>query len=224
MELFGRILVDVIDRICDVASSHELRPLATLDSPIETLLDYELSKYVDNDARIISQYPVRTQCGTRLIDFVLERDSVRIGIECDGRDFHIYERDLWRDAVILGTGRIDAMYRLSGSMITNQPEDCLFFIARNSPRMFSERGRTNLERLASAEIKDAMTTGTGRCSVVYRDAESGTNRTECTIERRSLDVPQIFLRWTYAQASGERDLDTMIERAFSDAPASRRHR
>lgn len=214
MERLGQILAEVVERIFDVASGNESRPLATLDSPIETLLDYKLSKYVDDRARIFQQYPIRTQCGTRIIDFVIERDSVRIGIECDGRDFHVYERDLWRDAVILGTGEIDVIYRLSGSMITNHPDDCLFIIAYQSPLMFSDRGRLNLDRLASVEVKRAPTIRSGRCGVLYRDAETGMDRSEA-VERRSLDLPSVFRRWTYARSSGERDLDKLVERFFA---------
>jgi len=214
MKRVGEVLVGVIERFDEVASKHELRPPLRADSPIEVLLDYHLAKYVDDAATIYSQYPVRTICGMRFLDFVLERANVRVGLECDGRDFHLYEKDLWRDAVILGTGEVDAIYRFSGSAITYRAADCLFAVAASDPVMLSERGRVNLQQLLSTAMRNTQGVN-GIYRLEYEDEERGRPVSD-VIQRRSLDLPRLYWRWAFASATGLSDLDDIMAAAFNE--------
>lgn len=95
------------------------------------------------------QWEIRTICGQFRIDFVLEAPGLKVGVECDGAEYHDFTRDEWRDAMILGTDEIDFMYRLRGRDIQRHIEDVLFLISRNHPALFSQRGLVNLASLAS---------------------------------------------------------------------------
>lgn len=124
------------------------------DSPIEDRFAYHYVKYASDEVNMNPQFKVTTLCGRFIIDFVLSTsDGHHIGIECDGREFHDESRDEWRDAMILGEGHIDAIYRLRGRDITYYIEDILYLIALLEPFLFSSRATENLKVLASSEIQ-----------------------------------------------------------------------
>lgn len=106
-------------------------------------------KYIESSVLLHKQFEIKTICGLFRVDFVIETDDLKVGIECDGADYHDWTRDEWRDAMILGTNNIDFMYRLRGTDIYRHVEDILYVISRNHPALFSERGVLNLASLAS---------------------------------------------------------------------------
>jgi hypothetical protein len=126
------------------------------DSPIEDIFAWGLGKYMNPNLILDKQIEVNTSWGTFILDFVVECESQRIAFECDGKDFHDVERDEWRDALILGEGHVDTIYRLRGTDLVHHAEDCLFVISRLEPKIFSDRGRANLEMLASISIKESL--------------------------------------------------------------------
>lgn len=120
------------------------------DSPIEGLFAYHIEKYLAPQALLLPQFEARTLCGRFVLDFVIEGpDAARVGFECDGADFHDESRDEWRDAMILGDGFVDAIYRLRGTDLVHGVHDALYLIAQVEPQLFSEPGRANLASLAS---------------------------------------------------------------------------
>ncbi len=123
------------------------------DSPIEEIFAHNALKYVAEDASIETQFVVKTICGTFRLDFVIERQGRRLGIECDGHNFHDEHPDEWRDAMILGTGAVDAIYRLRGRDLFYHVEDLFFLMSRTDPAFFSPRGIIILAKLASDETK-----------------------------------------------------------------------
>lgn len=123
------------------------------DSPIEDTFAYHYVKYASDEVNMNPQLKVTTLCGRFIIDFVLFTSDQRIGIECDGREFHDESRDEWRDAMILGEGHIDAIYRLRGRDLTYYIEDILYLMAVLEPCLFSSRATENLKVLASSEIQ-----------------------------------------------------------------------
>jgi hypothetical protein len=125
-----------------------------VESPIEEALAHELLKYVHPEVNFVPQHEVKTVGGVFRLDFLLERNGRRVAIECDGRDFHDSYRDEWRDAMLLGDGCIDVMYRLRGADILLFTADLLFLVARQEPPMFTERGHINLRTLAHPEVRD----------------------------------------------------------------------
>ncbi|TGU70716.1 hypothetical protein E4633_17105 [Geomonas terrae] len=82
-----------------------------------------------------------------------EASGVKIGFECDGKDFHDESRDEWRDAMILGSKGVDAIYRMRGADLYYHINDILYFISKWDPELFSQRGLLNLEVLASDAVR-----------------------------------------------------------------------
>jgi hypothetical protein len=99
------------------------------------------------------EYEVDTYCRTFRLDFYLQQGPVRIAIECDGREFHSrqdqWKRDLARDTLILGSGAVETIFRVEGKNIFHNLPDSLHLIGKYYPRLFTERGRQNLECLSS---------------------------------------------------------------------------
>jgi hypothetical protein len=126
------------------------------DSPIEAIFAWNLGKYINPDLKLDKQIEVNTPWGIFILDFVVECESERIAFECDGKDFHDVERDEWRDAVILGEGHVDTIYRLRGTDLVHRAEDCLFIISHLEPQIFSNKGRANLETLANDYVKESL--------------------------------------------------------------------
>ena len=124
-----------------------------LESPLEELFAFNLEKYLDSSINLQNQIEVETICGNFRIDFVAYSKIKRIAFECDGADYHNVARDEWRDAMILGAKAVDVIYRLRGSDLTYHIEDCLYLISKWEPEIFSQRGKINLEILASKKKK-----------------------------------------------------------------------
>ena len=70
------------------------------DSPLEAQLAYFLPKYIEDAAKFFKQYEVETPRGTFRLDFLVDSPKGKFGFECDGKDFHDYYRDMFRDALI----------------------------------------------------------------------------------------------------------------------------
>lgn len=187
-------------------------------SPIEDNMAYNLVKYIAEDVQLLSQLSVETLCGQFIPDFVLELPAGRrIAIECDGRDFHDLSRDEWRDAMILGTGHVESVYRCRGSDIVGHIEDLLFLITQIEPQFFSERGRTNLRVLASDEAR-AHEIAWDYVSVLHiHYPELTGSQADLFLERHTLHLgtsERSFLKsaYDYAVRTGGGDLDEVCKR------------
>ena len=110
------------------------------DSPIEETLAWNLVKFLSPSANLRSQVSVQTLGGRFYLDFVISINDIRIGIECDGRAFHNFERDEWRDALILGDGAVESIWRFPGSDIFLQCRECIYQISRVNGILFSAGG------------------------------------------------------------------------------------
>ncbi len=126
------------------------------DSPIEDEFALNVVKYLDDTAVLHAQVPINTRAGRLRSDFVIEKGPLRVAVECDGKEFHDAYNDQWRDALILGTGRIDAIYRLRGKDIKKHVDDALFIIQDAYPKLFSERGLINLRNLRSDALRETL--------------------------------------------------------------------
>jgi hypothetical protein len=157
------------------------------ESPLEEDFAYHLTKYLDTTISLIPQHEVSTICGTFRIDFVAQGPAGLIGFECDGKDFHERDRDEWRDAMILGTKSVDAIYRLRGSDIYYHIEDIIYIIARWNTELFSQRGLLNLQTLASDEAKNGIEEAPKSIAMVFYRDEEKSSQVEICIERRSLN-------------------------------------
>jgi hypothetical protein len=126
------------------------------DSPIEDLFAYHFVKYASESAAIAPQVEVETLCGRFVLDFVLlGSDGTRIAVECDGKEFHDFARDEWRDAMILGERYVDAIYRLRGGDTVHNIDCALYVMSRLDQNLFSDRGLINLNTLAPRILRGA---------------------------------------------------------------------
>jgi hypothetical protein len=127
------------------------------DSPIEEILAWGLSKHLVEGATLDKQVEVGSRFARFRIDLVASTPAGdRVGFECDGKDFHTDRlRDECRDALILGTQSVSAIYRFRGQDLVYHENDCLYFIANKDPRLFSARALRNLELLASDEARQS---------------------------------------------------------------------
>lgn len=101
---------------------------------------------------MVPQVPVNTICGLFILDFLITTpNGHRIGVECDGKEFHNESRDEWRDGMILGGAHVDTIYRLRGADIHHRIEDVLLVLCSLEPGLFNIRARAKLRTLASEE-------------------------------------------------------------------------
>lgn len=184
------------------------------DSPIEELFAYNIVKHLNISANLIKQYEVATICGVYRLDFIIEHENERIGFECDGREYHNWQRDKWRDAMILGTKAVDYIYRLRGTDLYRHVDDCLFLISQEHPYLFSERGLINLNTLASSEIKDQLWRNTtSLLSAVYKDEDGFLNERDLVMIdiRSNLYRDTWYKYFTWAQEKGGGKLEDLME-------------
>jgi len=120
------------------------------DSPLEAHLAYFLPKYIEDGAKFFKQYEVETPRGTFKLDFLVDSPLGKFGFECDGKEFHDYYRDMFRDALILGSSDVVSIHRIAGTDVHSRLDDALFAISKVEPDAFSERGRKNLWTLSTS--------------------------------------------------------------------------
>jgi hypothetical protein len=190
--------------------------LSQSDSELEDLFAYNLDKYLSSDVKLLQQVEVSTICGKYKLDFVAKLSNGQsIAFECDGAEFHDARRDEWRDAMILGEKEISTIYRFPGSALFYHMEDCLYFLSRWEPHLFSSSGLVNLKRLASPKALDADESRSfDRAFVIYPPSEAS-GPYMMTLERHTIDAPaekRSFLKYAfeYAQSSGISDLDKIM--------------
>lgn len=185
------------------------------DSPIENRFAMWFAKYAGDGIRLSPQVNVSTLCGLFVLDFVLEDEKgYRVGIECDGKEYHCESRDEWRDAMILGAGHTDVIYRLRGVDINYRIEDCLYLLAKLEPSFFSERMLTGLKDLVSDEV--LMRSPIHKESMHVIHYKNGQLIENLIIEVRRTDISEDF-RWywrslyEYGLSVGGGSLDDVIK-------------
>lgn len=192
------------------------------ESPLENLVFDQLAKRLPAGVLLQTQVPANTLCGTFRLDSMATVQNRRIGIECDGKEYHDEYRDEWRDAMILGDGHTDEIIRLRGCDLAYHFDDCVFLLSKIQPLLFSGRHIDVVERLASARAKEFAKGETDlQCgaSLNYGFIEKSRAEDSIDIRRRTIEglttaVGREF--WTiyyrFAVEQGGGPLDTMIER------------
>lgn len=122
------------------------------DSPIEDIFAWHCRKYLRDDIEFDSQVEIDTKHGKFFIDFVISTKDYKLAVECDGKDFHEGHRDEIRDAIILGEGHLDTIYRFRGSDLTYSPTECVWLMSVIDPIIFSRRGIVQLEHLNRLKV------------------------------------------------------------------------
>jgi hypothetical protein len=177
------------------------------DSPIEDLFAYNIVKYLNAASNLLTQYEVVTICGIYRLDFVIEHNEEIIAFECDGKEYHDWQRDEWRDAMILGSKKVNLIYRLRGSDLYKHIEDCLHLISQEHPYLFSDRGIVNLNNLASKEAKNHIWRKTPSfLSLVYMHENETLNENDVVMIdiRSQLDTRLWnYFKWALDQGGGK---------------------
>ena len=111
------------------------------DSPIEDSVFHELHQFAGDQVEFEAQHNVRTAVRTFRLDFLLKHRTTGrpIGIECDGREFHIMERDRMRDEAIIKAGAVARIYRIRGKDCNYCSRDVLQLLAQLEPWIVTER-------------------------------------------------------------------------------------
>ncbi|MEM9996492.1 MAG: hypothetical protein AAF809_02235 [Bacteroidota bacterium] len=135
------------------------------ESPLHDEFAWHLVKYLHEEAVVHAAAQVETPGAFFTVDFLVEAPAPavdprsqgrprRIAFEIGGaRDPRTERLRLRRDATLLASGAVDALYRLRGSDLVYHLEDVLYLASRWDDHVFSERGRVNLDTLASWEAK-----------------------------------------------------------------------
>ncbi len=123
------------------------------ESPIATAIEHQLLKHDLVETVFRREYPAPTEWANFRIDIVLSVGDRRIGIECDGAEFHDEFRDELRDSLILGSGIVDTIWRLPGADIHNHVHDCLFLISLYDSFIFDKRTRAVYMSQCSASVR-----------------------------------------------------------------------
>lgn len=125
------------------------------ETPVDDEFAWHLVKVLDADGGLLSQVAFETEAGTVWVDFVVETtlsdgQPRRIGFELTRADEDEAQAAM-RDALLVRNHALDALYRFRATDVLVRVADVLLVVAGWEPSLFSLRGRTNLERLASPE-------------------------------------------------------------------------
>lgn len=172
------------------------RPEPPYDSPIETIFASYCFKHLRSGVHVEKQVEVTTRHGSFRIDFGLSVGDGRIGVECDGKDFHEGLRDELRDAILLGESHCATMYHFRGCDITCYPEDCVWLMSRLDPELFTERGHLQLERLHRLEISGSHEE-LAKCESFNHLIQDGTQGYHFWAFRRSMRMVSEFSHLRY---------------------------
>ncbi len=127
------------------------------ESPVEEALAWSLVKLLHGQVSFLKQHEVSTRRGNFRLDFLLVTPAgLRIGIEVDGKQFHSYRRDAWRDAVILGEGHVDVMIRFAARDVHYRVFDTIAVLRHLYPEAFDPYQVIAVDRLASSEVESAV--------------------------------------------------------------------
>jgi hypothetical protein len=142
----------------DAPDAHPLvEPSLFYDPPYERPLEDEfawhLVKYLTPISGLQYQVRVETVAMPTWVDFLVEHGARRVGFEVGEVDEADTQALHYRDALLLGTGAVDVLYRFRGADLMYRIHDALHLAAKWDADLFSARGRINLRTLASPEAR-----------------------------------------------------------------------
>ena len=123
------------------------------ERPLEDEFAWHLIKYLRPIAGLRYQVKIETPCTNAWVDFIVEHGARRIGFEIGSLEEGDEEQERYRDALVIGSGALDVLYRFRAADLLYRPHDALHLAAVWDQSLFSERGRINLHTLASPEAR-----------------------------------------------------------------------
>lgn len=112
----------------------------------------ELAKHLAPAAVLRREEVVETVLGRFCFDLWLELGSLRVGFTVVQSPGSRVLEGVWEDAAVLGPGLAHVIYRLRAIDLRNHLHDCLYAVYLGTRRLLSERGQTNVQRLASDAV------------------------------------------------------------------------
>lgn len=189
-----------------------------LESEIEEIFYSEICKVISNEIRFEPQFEIPTICGKFRIDFYFELKGKRIGIECDGKEFHKGSRDEFRDAILLGDNHIDEIFRFKGKDVFYHIHKSIYMIFFLHPEFLSERGQLNLSNRLGFESKELIKKAFDEITVEYVTVpilidEIQENHIELRWKRR---IEKLFWEkhYNFIKRKGGGDLDNLIREYY----------
>ncbi len=123
------------------------------DNPVDDAFAWHLVKYLRRGSGLRYQVAGPLWDDYNLaIDFVVEYKARRVGFMC-GASPEGAAHDRRGDALRIGRGGVDVLYRLRADDIEQHLHDALLLVARWDTGLFSDRGRINLNTLATPEAR-----------------------------------------------------------------------
>ena len=120
------------------------------DSPIEDIFYVEFQKRMRRVGVTIERQVVCPVLGKNCrLDFLITQNERKIGVECDGKEFHSETEDCIRDEWICRVHGFDRIYRISGRDLWFRTHDIMHLLLMQEPRLFSVRGQDHIEHLAT---------------------------------------------------------------------------
>lgn len=132
------------------------------DHPAADALAWYLTGTLRPEAALKSHAVVLTPHDCFRVDFLIEQaldgghgEPLRIGVLCGPEDAEggaLAEPDLY-DALLVGTGAVDALYRFRPEDVRRQPFDVLYLMAAWDGALFGGRKRAEIVRRASSTMR-----------------------------------------------------------------------
>lgn len=141
-------------------TAHPLvEPSLFYDPPYERQVEDEfawhLVKYLTPISGLRYQEPVEAASTRLWLDFVVDVGERRVAFEI-GELEPDREQERLHDALAVGRGGVDVLYRFRVDDLLRHLHDALHVVARWDPALFSARGRINLHTLASPAVKQVQ--------------------------------------------------------------------
>lgn len=125
------------------------------ERPLEDEFAWHLVKYLRPIAGLRYQVKIETPCGNQWVDFVVETPKRRFGFEVSLLDEgDQIEENRYRDAMVIGSGVLNVLYRFRAEDLLYRPHDALYAVTIWDRSIFSDRGHRNLKVLASKQARD----------------------------------------------------------------------
>lgn len=134
-----------------------VRPIVIMNDPQTSIPEDHTREILAEhfSSKVYSQVEFKTAFGNFFVDMSwLVEEGRAVGLECDGKDYHKDKfRELCRDALILGTGRLSAIYHVQAFAINRRKMDLLKILCQMEPNSFKPGRADVINSLVSAQDK-----------------------------------------------------------------------
>ena len=175
------------------------------DEPVHDAFAWHLVKYLRRGSGL--RYHVAGPSVKEIdltLDFVVESEGRRVGFMCGvSPKGHAHDRRC--DALRIGRAAVDVLYRLRANDVEQHLHDALLLVAKWDADLFSERGRINLNTLATPEARAARPRRNETVVTVHYEEGNANDDSALHLQRLSQSHPDGWMP-AYEQACEQRGL------------------